>query len=184
MLCGQKCPDSSRIDRWKRFQEDQPRSSDTADPATVSSSRCTPASSAIRDRPNPPRQSAPRFARLIPHRPHNRPGLQHPHGPHPGKGWIKARSETANRPPGLSTRAISLQTCCLFGDRLITQFEMTTSTDASATGRCSISPRRNSTLLNPLRSVYAAIFPRARLSISGVMSTPITRRSHPLWDRR
>ena len=48
------------------------------------------------------------------------------------------------------------KTCCLSGTRLITQLLMIASTVASATGRCSISPSRNSTLSNPrLRRVPA-----------------------------
>jgi hypothetical protein len=52
---------------------------------------------------------------------------------------------------------------------LMTQFEMTTSTAASATGRCSISPSRNSTV-----GSSPATFARAVSTISGVMSTPMT----------
>jgi hypothetical protein len=51
----------------------------------------------------------------------------------------------------------------------MTQFEMTTSTAASATGRCSISPSRNSTV-----GSSPATFARAVSTISGVMSTPMT----------
>ena len=40
-------------------------------------------------------------------------------------------SETANRPPGRSTRAASRSTCGLSAERLITQLEITTSTLAS-----------------------------------------------------
>ena len=43
-------------------------------------------------------------------------------------------SETANRPPGRSTRAASRITCGLSPERLITQLEMTTSTVPSASG--------------------------------------------------
>ena len=43
------------------------------------------------------------------------------------------------------------------------------------TGRCSISPRRNSTLSSPVRSRYCTVFLRAFCSISGVISTPMTR---------
>ena len=43
-------------------------------------------------------------------------------------------SETANRPPLFSTRAVSLSTLRLSAARLITQLEITTSTDSSASG--------------------------------------------------
>ena len=43
------------------------------------------------------------------------------------------------RPPGLSTRAISVSTAGLSVERLITQFEMTTSTESAGSGICSIS---------------------------------------------
>ncbi|MCG3775159.1 MAG: hypothetical protein JW395_1988 [Nitrospira sp.] len=91
-----------------------------------------------------------------------------------GNGCTSAKSLTATRPPGFNTRAISAHTCSLSGDKLITQFDITTSTDASDTGRCSISPSRNSTLSSPVRSLYVTVFRRALPNISGVMSTPIT----------
>ena len=47
-------------------------------------------------------------------------------------------SETAKRPPGRSTRAASPMTFDLSPDRLITQFEMTTSTAPSASGMSSM----------------------------------------------
>ena len=43
-------------------------------------------------------------------------------------------SETAKRPPGRSTRAVSASTLRLSALRLITQFEITTSTDSSGSG--------------------------------------------------
>ena len=43
-------------------------------------------------------------------------------------------SETANRPPGLSTRCASFMTRCLSADRLMTQFEMMTSTVSEGSG--------------------------------------------------
>src|SRR5271165_1609613 len=52
-------------------------------------------------------------------------------------------SETAKRPPGLSTRKASRRTRSLSAERLITQFEMITSTELSGSGICSISPLRN-----------------------------------------
>ena len=44
------------------------------------------------------------------------------------------------RPPGLSTRAISVSTAALSTERLITQFEMTTSTESAGSGISSITP--------------------------------------------
>jgi hypothetical protein len=79
-------------------------------------------------------------------------------------------SETINLPPGLSTRKASPKTLALSGDRFITQLEIITSTELSATGRFSISPRRNSTFSYPPLRAFALAFS----SISGVMSTPMT----------
>jgi len=56
----------------------------------------------------------------------------------------------------------------LSADRLMTQFEITTSTVASASGTSSIVPLTNSTLSAPALTALA----RARASISSVMSTP------------
>ncbi len=92
-----------------------------------------------------------------------------------GSGLSNARSDTATRPPGFRTRAISRHAWDLSGERLMTQLEITTSIQASATGRCSISPKRNSTLSNPDRSRYWVIFLRALDNISGVISTPMAR---------
>ena len=63
-----------------------------------------------------------------------------------GNGALLTTSEIASRPPGFSTRKASRNTCALSGTRLITQFERITSAVLSATGRCSSSPSRNSTL--------------------------------------
>ena len=57
-------------------------------------------------------------------------------------------SDTAKRPPGLSTRNASRSTRGLSPDRLITQLEMMTSTELSGSGMCSISPLRNSTFVD------------------------------------
>src|SRR3989475_8858274 len=70
-------------------------------------------------------------------------------------------SDTANRPPGLSTRNASRSTRRLSAERLTTQFEMITSTDASGRGICSISPFRNSTFTTPALRWFS----RARASI-------------------
>src|SRR5215470_4095224 len=77
-------------------------------------------------------------------------------------------SDTANRPPGLSTRKASASTRSLSADRLITQLEMTTSTLPSGRGMCSISPLRNSTFW----TLALRWFSRARASISSVISSP------------
>ena len=72
------------------------------------------------------------------------------------------------RPPGLSTRAISVSTAGLSIERLITQFEMTTSTESAGSGICSITPLRKCTFATPA----SAAFCRASASISSVMSRP------------
>jgi hypothetical protein len=77
-------------------------------------------------------------------------------------------SETANRPPGFKTRNASASTRRLSAERLITQFEMITSTAASGKGMCSMSPFRNSTLVTPACFWLS----RASASISSVMSRP------------
>src|SRR5215831_15294915 len=77
-------------------------------------------------------------------------------------------SETAKRPPGLRTRNASAKTRSLSADRLMTQFEMMTSTELSGSGMASISPLRNSTLSTPAFRWFS----RARASISSVMSRP------------
>ena len=77
-------------------------------------------------------------------------------------------SETAKRPPGLSTRKASRSTRSLSAERLITQFEMMTSTDASGSGISSIVPFRNSTFVTPA----FLWFSRASASISSVISRP------------
>jgi len=77
-------------------------------------------------------------------------------------------SEMPIRPPGVSTRNISASTAALSADKLITQLEITTSTEASGSGTASIWPLTNSTLAAPA----LAAFCRARASMSSVMSTP------------
>src|SRR5215469_14964471 len=56
--------------------------------------------------------------------------------------WLIPSSATTSaipiRPPGTSTRNISLSTAGLSADRLITQLEITTSTEASGSGTASI----------------------------------------------
>src|SRR6266481_1015178 len=77
-------------------------------------------------------------------------------------------SETASRPPGLSTRKASRNTASLLAERLITQFEMITSTELSGNGMCSISPLKNSTFSAPALRLFSF----ASASISSVMSNP------------
>src|SRR5216683_2710599 len=77
-------------------------------------------------------------------------------------------SETASRPPGLSTRNASRNTASLSAERLITQFEMITSTELSGNGMCSISPLKNSTF----SATALRLFSFASASISSVISNP------------
>ena len=53
------------------------------------------------------------------------------------------------RPPGLSTRAISVSTAGLSVERLITQFEITTSTESAGSGISSITPLRKIGVADP-----------------------------------
>ena len=71
-------------------------------------------------------------------------------------------------PPGRSTRPISASTAGLSTERLMTQFEMTTSTEAAGSGICSITPLRKWTFVRP----DSATFRCASASISSVMSSP------------
>ena len=64
-------------------------------------------------------------------------------------------SETSICPPGRSTRAISANTRSFSGERLITQLEMTQSTEASSTGSSSMMPLRTSTLVKPAAATLA-----------------------------
>ena len=77
-------------------------------------------------------------------------------------------SETAKRPPGFSTRNASRSTASLSLERLMTQFEMMTSTELSGSGMASMVPLRNSTFVAPALRWFS----RARASISSVMSRP------------
>ena len=78
-------------------------------------------------------------------------------------------SETARRPPGAARARPRAAPRRLSPERLITQFEITTSTVASASGISSMCPCTNSTFAAPA----AAAFARASASISSVMSSPI-----------
>src|SRR5208337_5082058 len=86
-----------------------------------------------------------------------------------GNSRFRAMSLTASRPPGFSTLAISRRTAVLSGARLITQFEITQSTDASGSGSLSMVARWYSMFASP----DLAAFRRARTIISWVMSIPI-----------
>src|SRR6267143_157351 len=77
-------------------------------------------------------------------------------------------SETASLPPGFSTRKASRNTRSLSAERLITQFEIMTSTELSGSGICSISPFKNSTLSAPALRLFSF----ASASISSVISRP------------
>src|SRR5262245_10455146 len=56
-------------------------------------------------------------------------------------------SDTATRPPGFSTRNASRSTASLSLERLMTQFEMITSTELSGSGIAAIEPFRNWTFV-------------------------------------
>ena len=73
-------------------------------------------------------------------------------------------SDTAKRPPGFNTRKASRSTRSLSAERLMTQFEMITSTELSGSGMFSISPFRNSTFSTP---DLLLIFPRQRQHLVG-----------------
>ena len=73
-------------------------------------------------------------------------------------------SDTAKRPPGLSTRKASRSTRSLAAERLITQFEMMTSTVLSGSGMFSIWPFKNSTFSTPALRLFSL----ARASIPSV----------------
>src|SRR5229473_385023 len=77
-------------------------------------------------------------------------------------------SETASRPPGFSTRKASRNTRSFSAERLITQFEIMTSTELSGSGICSISPFKNSTLSAPALRLFSF----ASANISSVISSP------------
>ena len=66
-------------------------------------------------------------------------------------------SETANRPPGFNTRKASRNTRSLSPERLMTQLQITTSTELSGSGIFSISPLRNSTFSD---ASFPLILPR------------------------
>lgn len=85
-------------------------------------------------------------------------------------GFCTRMSPICSRPPGLSTRAISRSPASLSGNRFSTPLERTTSAQASSTGSDSASPLRNSTF----PACISAALARARSSMAGVMSTPIT----------
>ena len=88
-----------------------------------------------------------------------------------GSSLSSTMSEIASRPPGLSTLNASRITAPLSSARLMTQLEMTTSTDASGSGTSSIVPLRKVALSTPA----FALLRLASSSISSVMSTPYAR---------
>ena len=77
-------------------------------------------------------------------------------------------SETAKRPPGFSTRKASRRTRSLSAERLITQFEMITSTELSGRGICSISPLQE---LDILRARFALVLIGQRQHLVGHIET-------------
>ena len=83
---------------------------------------------------------------------------------------------------GRRTRSASRSTRGLSGERLTTQLLTTASQVLSPAGRFSISPRRNSTLAQASPRSLAPS--RALESMSGVMSTPMTRPEGPRPWRR
>ena len=68
------------------------------------------------------------------------------------------------RPPGLSTRAISVSTAALSTERLITQFEITTSTESAGSGISSITPLRKCTFAH---ARLGGVAPREREHLVG-----------------
>ena len=85
-------------------------------------------------------------------------------------------SDTANRPPGFNTRKASRSTRSLSAERLMTQFEMMTSTELSGRGMFSISPFRNSTFSTP---ACLLVFARQRQHlVRHVQSICLARRAH------
>src|SRR4029453_16550922 len=89
-----------------------------------------------------------------------------------GRSSLTTRSETQIRPQGRSTRVISAKARLLRGERLMTPFEITTSTVSSGSGMASISPSRRSHH-GSTPAAFAA--PWARSHISGSASRPIAR---------
>ncbi len=79
-----------------------------------------------------------------------------------GSGRFRTMSLTIILPPVCSTRNTSRKTCGLSVERLMTQLEITTSTEASSTGRASIVPSRNSTFARPVVAKNLTAFLRAR----------------------
>jgi hypothetical protein len=67
----------------------------------------------------------------------------------PPEGREIPQSEIPIRPPRRTTRPISASTAGLSTERLITEFEVTTSTDAAGSGTCSITPLRKIAFRTP-----------------------------------
>ena len=101
------------------------------------------------------------------------PAMQPTNEPRSARSAADRRSSATTslipmRPPGLSTRAISVSTAALSTDKLMTQFEITTSTESAGSGICSITPFRKWTFVHV--GVLRVLL--ARASISSVMSSP------------
>ena len=87
-------------------------------------------------------------------------------------------SLTANRPPGFSTRNASASTCRLSPERLITQFEMITSTVFDGSGIDSMWPLRNSTFVAPAFSLFSSA--RREHLVGHVEAVRLARRADAL----
>ena len=85
-------------------------------------------------------------------------------------------SEILKCPPGFKTRYTSFNTLYLLGTRFNTQLLTITSATLAVTGICSISPKRNSTLLYPNFSALDLAFS----IIFSVKSIPITLPDSPV----
>jgi hypothetical protein len=86
----------------------------------------------------------------------------------PAEAVSATTSLTPTRPPGFSTRAISVSTTGLSVERLITQFEITTSTESAGNGICSMIRFRKCTFVTPASRAFRC----ASASISSVISSP------------
>jgi predicted ATPase len=96
-----------------------------------------------------------------------------------GTSASAAMSANCSTPPGRRARCASANTRALSATRLSTPLLITTSAQLSSIGRSSRIPSRNSTLVAPICPATR----RARSSISGVMSTPITQPVGPTRSR-
>src|SRR3954453_1404869 len=105
---------------------------------------CIPsATSCVNSTVTPPKPVAPRPARYSFFE--SAPAMQPTYEPRSARSGGVSRSSattslTPTRPPGFNTLAISVSTAALSVGRLITQFEITTSTESAGTGISSIIP--------------------------------------------